>query len=287
MKSDFEVFPYLSRNLRRIASRAVLGGVVLMTIAHGPLAQARLVIVGETVHRSALIPGGTVAGTITVLNRGAEPAEVRVYQTDYRFNAGGESDFAVPGSKPRSNAAWLALDVNQVSIAPNGTAEVNYRGVAPNDPALKGTYWSLVMIEQTESIVAPTRGDNPAERKAAIRTVVRHAVQIVHDFGPEAPPSLKVLQKAIDRDSRGKSFSLDVENRGIGLVRPTVTLELFDPSGVRLANLETAKVRLYPECSYRYRFDLASIPAGKYTALVVLDSGGDSVSGAQYVLDVP
>ncbi|MBL9134320.1 MAG: hypothetical protein JNK85_00565 [Verrucomicrobiales bacterium] len=287
MKIYIDVCQNLFRNIIRDLGRMILGGFAWMLLVSGPQAQARLVIVGETVHRSALTPGGTGSGTITVLNRGNEPAEVRVYQTDYRFSAGGESDFATPGSMPRSNASWLAIDVNQVSIAPNGTAEVNYRVVAPNDATLNGTYWSLVMIEQTEAIVAPARGNNPAERKAAIRTVVRHAIQIVHDFGPEAPPSLKVLQKAMDHDSRGKSFSLDVENRGGGMVRPAVTLELFAASGTRVANLETAKVRLYPGCSYRYRFDLTSIPAGKYNALAVLDAGGESVSGAQYVLDVP
>ena len=250
-------------------------------------ASARLVLVGETVQRTAVAPGGVVSGTITVLNRGTEPAEVRFYQTDYHFTSAGESDFAAPGTKPRSNARWLTLDANQASISPNATVEVNYRGTVPGDAGLRGTYWSLIMVEQTEAVQAPVPGTNPRERKAAIRTVVRHAVQVVNDLGAPVPAALKVLRKALDHDSQSKSFLLDVENQGEWMVRPEVSLELFDASGTSKGKLEAAKVRLYPGCSFRYRFDLKGVPPGSYTGLVVLDTGDENLSGAQYSLEVP
>jgi len=248
---------------------------------------ARLVLVGETVHRTSVAPGGVISGTITVLNRGTGAVEVRLYQTDYLFTSAGESDFAAPGTKPRSNARWLTLDANQASIPPNGTIEVNYRGTVPVDAGLRGTFWSLIMVEQTEEVQVPTPGTNARERKAAIRTVVRHAVQVVNDLGAPVPAALKVLRKALDHDSQNKSFTLDVENQGEWMVRPDVSLELFDASGTSKGRLEASKVRLYPSCSFRYRFDLKGVASGSYTGLVVLDTGDENLSGAQYSLEVP
>lgn len=273
------------RTLRSLRCRLPLFLVLLASLSWP--ATAGLVLVGETVHRSKGAPGGAVTGTITVLNRGTEPAQVRLYQTDYRFQAAEGSEFPDPGSLPRSNARWLTLDRNQLSIAPGGTAEVNYRGTVPADGALVGTYWSLIMVEQTEQIQAPSKAAAPGERQAAIRTVVRHAVQVALDLGTPTAPALEVRKRSIDSDSRGKMFLLDVENTGRWMVRPEVDLELFDAGGVAVAKVSGARVRLYPNCSFRYRFDLAGVSAGKYTALVVLDTGDDNPSAAQYTLEVP
>lgn len=251
-----------------------------------PCVRAGLVIVGETVHRTAVTPGATITGTITILNNGSSPVEARLYQTDYSFKAAGENDYGAPGTSPRSNAKWFTLDANQLSVPTNGTVTVNYRGAVPLDAKLAGSFWSLVMVEQTEAVVAPTKGA-PTERRAAIRTVVRHAVQVVTDMGNPSPAELRVLGKSFEADSSGKAFSLDVENRGQWLTRPDVSMEVFDATGASAAKVAAAKVRLYPACSFRYRFDLTSLKPGKYNALVMLDSGDDNVSGAQYVFEIP
>jgi len=249
-------------------------------------ARAGIVIVGETVLRSAATPGATLAGTITILNNGGAPVDVRLYQTDYSFQAAGENDYGTPGTSPRSNARWFTLDANQLTIATNGTVTVNYRSEVPTDAKLSGSFWSLVMVEQTEAVVAPTKGA-PTERRAAIRTIVRHAVQVVTDLGNPAPAELKVIGKRFEVDASGKAFSLDVENRGQWLTRPEVSMEVFDMAGVSATKVAAAKVRLYPACSFRYRFDLTSLKPGRYNALVMFDSGDDNVSGAQYAFEIP
>jgi len=250
-----------------------------------PATQAGLVIVGETVQRAALTPGATFNGTITIFNNGSGAIEARIYQTDYTFKASGENDYGAPGSAPRSNAKWFTLDANQLSIPTNGTVTLNYRGTVPADAKLAGSFWSLVMVEQTEAIVAPAKGA-ATDRSAAIRTVVRHAVQIISDVGTAAPAELKILDRKLEADASSKAFTIDVENRGQWLTRPDVSMEIFDGAGTSTAKVPAAKVRLYPSCSFRYRFDLTTLKSGKYTALIMLDSGDDNVSGAQYAFEI-
>lgn len=249
-------------------------------------ARANLVIVGETVHRAAITPAGVISGSIDILNRSARPIDVRVYQTDYEFQATGENIFPSPGTRPRSNARWFTLDVNQVTLEPNATVTINYRGTAPA-VLPPGSYWSLIMVEQTEPVAAPTAGADPAQRKAAIRTVIRHAVQVVSDVGAAAAPKLKVLARNLETSDEGRTFTLDLANQGDWLVRPDVTLELFDRAGVSVSKLTAPRARLYPTCSFRYRFPLAGIAPGSYRALMVFDAGDDHLSGAQYALEIP
>lgn len=84
--------------------------VVWLAIGAMP-ATARLVLVGETVHRSSVTPGAQLSGTITILNRGTEPAQVRIYQTDYRFQAsGGSLSPPTRGRRPgRSGSFWTEI----------------------------------------------------------------------------------------------------------------------------------------------------------------------------------
>lgn len=269
----------------KLAIHSLLIPLVLL-VAAATAVQGRLVIVGETVHRSTLSPGSQINGTISILNDGLQPVEVRIYQTDYRFAATGENAYPEPGSLPKSNAKWLTLDANQLSIPTNTTLTVNYRGSVPAG-ASSGTFWSLIMVEQTEALLPPSKGGAPNERRAAIRTVVRHAVQVVTDLGAPAAPDLKVIGRRLEGEAGNRVFLLDVENQGAWLARPEVSMEAFDASGTSVAKLASAKVRLYPSCSFRHRFDLSNLKPGKYTALVILDNGDENVNGAQYEFEIP
>ena len=61
-------------------------------------------------------PGETYRGTIVLRNTGAAPAEAKVYQTDYSFAADGSNLYGAPGRLPRSNANWISLSRELVTI---------------------------------------------------------------------------------------------------------------------------------------------------------------------------
>ena len=75
-------------------------------------------------------------------------AQVKLYQTDYLFSADGKNAFDAPGSQARSNAAWLQLNREQVTIAPDSVATVDYEVRVPGGAGLSGTYWSVVMVQE-------------------------------------------------------------------------------------------------------------------------------------------
>ena len=110
-------------------------------------------VVGSLSQERSVQAGETYRGVIAIRNSGSEPAEVKVYQTDYAFSADGRNEYGAPGRLPRSNAKWLHLGQEQLTIAPGTVANALYEVQVPSDPALKGTYWSMVVVEPVSARV--------------------------------------------------------------------------------------------------------------------------------------
>lgn len=70
------------------------------------------------------------------------------------------------------------------------------------------------------------------------------------------------------------------------LLQPTARLELYDRSGAQVRRLEAQVERIFPDTSVRQNFDLGKLAPGDYTAVVIVDAGGDDVFGARYILEV-
>lgn len=269
-------YPPPTRSARR--SSRLLAAVVLFLLLG--LASAQVRVVNDLTHLHQVQPGDLLRGAIEVENRGAEPATVRVYRRDYRFEADGASHFPEPGTLPRSNAPWLRVFTPLATLAGGERAELVYEMQVPADADLAGTYWSLLMVE-----VQPPAIEN-ATSGAQVREVVRYGVQVVAELPGAAAPELAFAEPALQRDDAGASrFELALANRGERRTQPAMTLELYSPEGALLQRVEAPTKTLYPDTSVRHRFELGALASGRYLALVIADGAHGAVAG-QYTLDV-
>jgi hypothetical protein len=104
-------------------------------------------VIGELARKKTVRPGERYEGVVTVKNRGDTAAEVRLYQTDYLFYADGRNIYGEPGSAPRSNAPWITAGPAQLTVPPKGTSTFHYTVKVPEKNDLKGSFWSLLMVE--------------------------------------------------------------------------------------------------------------------------------------------
>lgn len=236
---------------------------------------------------NTLSPSGMTSGSIVILNNDEESRTVRVYQTDYTFSSDGKSNFAKPGSTPRSNASWIAYSPNQAVIPPHGKAEIYYRVAVPNDPGLCGTYWSVCMVEPVPETALTPPNPEKKKTKVSVQTVFRHAIQMVTNIGDTGTRSLKFADKKLEI-KKGRTFLiLDVKNTGERWLVPTIYVDLHDQNGQQPERYNGGKLRIYPGCSVRYTVDLGPLKPQTYNALIIADNGGDeTIFGARYVLEV-
>jgi P pilus assembly chaperone PapD len=259
--------------------------LTLLVFSLAGSSKAGVIVIGNLARTATIQPGETFEGVILVKNNDADPASVRVFQTDYLHYADGKNDYGDAGKAPRSNASWLTLTPSRIKLAPGETQPVRYKGRAPADANLKGTFWSMIMVEP--DAVNPTApGSAPDKVAVGLQTTIRFAVQIITEIGQTGTRSLQVQEKRLVQDDGKRSLQLDIANDGDRLLIPAMTLELFDQTGASIGRFDAGRVRIYPACSVRANVNLADVPPGKYVAMFLLDSGGAQVMGAQYDLDI-
>ena len=220
-------------------------------------------------------------GTISILNASPTPQVARVYLTDYLFFADGTSRYDRPGSVPRSNADWIQLGAQDVTIPPGATVPISYTIRVPASDSLTGSFWSIIMVEAAG---AP----GPSARAGiGLSTVVRYGVQVVthlHDSG-QRKLTIRSGKLAPSADGAGVALQLEIANTGERATKFDVTTEVFDSTGTVRTRSQQSRGLTYPGTSLMHRVELGQLVRGSsYRAVVVLDAGSGNLSGAQYTL---
>lgn len=251
----------------------------------GTPAGATIRVVSELTRVYEVEPGGVYEGSITLENSGDRVETARIYQTDYLFGADGYSQFDEPGSVERSNAAWIELGLSEAVVPPRERMTVAFRLRVPDEPALTGTYWSVIMVEP-QSVSGGQDGSEGAQ--VAIRQTIRYAIQIVtHMIQAPGVVAIDFANPKLQRTEAGYVFQIDIVNQGERWFVPTVWMELFHGDGSPVGRFESSQRRTYPGTSARWTIELGTLEPGTYEAIVIADGGNDEVYGAQYTLAVP
>ena len=246
-------------------------------------AQAGINVEGTLSEEKVAQAGETYRGTLVIYNPGPEPVEVKLYQKDYSFDADGRNDYAEPGSLVRSNARWIRLGQPQFRIAPGQRVHAPYEVRIPDDARLKGTYWSMVMVEplqREESVSVPKRA------AVQLTQVVRFAVQVVTLIGQGGEPELAFARPTTAVKDGRRFFSVDVSNNGERWIRSRFWLELYTYQGRPQAKIDGERHRIYPGTSVRARFDVSGVPPGQYRALIVADGEKEDLYGTELKLEI-
>ena len=260
----------------KAAVAILLGGACL------PRTSMAQLTVGRGIVERHVAAGSRYRGSIPITNGSAEPRRVRLYLSDFSFDASGANRFEAPGTLERSSARWTTLGSTELLIPAGRAVAVEYSVSVPErrPDGLEGSFWTVVMIEELPE--EEERRPAAPERGLGVRQVMRTAVVLVTHIAGTGAPELTFDAPRVVTENGGRLLQVDVHNTGTVAVRPAVTSELFDASGVSRGKVQGIERMLYPGTSARYRFELGAMPAGRYTAVVLGDAGGDAVFGAQY-----
>jgi hypothetical protein len=272
-----------------VMKETAMKGIVLPWLLLTLLADVCLggiVVVGGMSQQRTASPGEVYEGTILLKNSDQDPRTVKIYQTDYAFSADGETHYGQPGSAPRSNAGWISLSPQWVTVPGQGTAPIHYRIEVPNRLDLTGTYWSIVMVEPTVTTGPQMVSDEAGQAQIGVQTVLRYGIQIVTDVGETGTWDIRFQDKRLVENNGHKVLEMDVENIGERWLSPYLSVELYKADGTQAYRFEGQQLRIYPGCSVRHRVDLVDVREGKYKVLVLLDNKDEHIFGAQYELQV-
>lgn len=201
---------------------------------------------------------------------------------DYWCNSDGQHFFEDSGKQARSNASWIKLGSHREVVNPGETRDIYFTINVPQDNALKGSYWSVLLIEPSDALQTLSESEHGFQ----LHIKVRYAFHIVSNVG-QGTPALKIANKGLQEINGKKYFIADVVNTGDWFLNPKLAVKFLDKQGKLAKSLETQTERLYPGSSVRYLADSADIPDGKYTAFLLLDNGDGRLFGDTFELSFP
>lgn len=262
--------------MKRIPTLALALAAVLAAPST-PLA-AQVSVISSTLEERPATPGERYTGTVRVRNTSGQPQQARIYQADYRFLADGRTFYEQPGTAPRSNAGWVQFNPSQLTLAPGEEAAVAYTVSVPAGGGLRGSYWSVLMVETVQP--QPARA---AQRGVGITPAIRYAVQVATHVG-QAERRIALQGARLTGEGADRALEVDVVNTGEQADRLELRVDLFDADGAPAGRLASSRGLVYPGTSIHQRFEIPALPAGTYRALLVVDTGSDEVFGAEYTL---
>ena len=247
------------------------------------VSHAQIAVLSSTVEEKTAAPGEKYTGTITISNQSAQPQVARIYQTDYRFASDGTAHYDDAGTSPRSNASWITPQASRIVVPANSQVSVPYSVAVPLGDSLRGTYWSLIMVEGTP--VDPGAANDGGKPTVAIGAVMRYAVQLATHIRNSGSRTVQFASAGAAKGANGAAaLDLDVTDTGERGFRPTLWVEVYDAQGTLRAKARQSRGLLYPGTSLHQHFDLGTLPAGTYKAVVFADTGDDSVFATQYTV---
>jgi hypothetical protein len=247
-------------------------------------AHAGISVLNGLSHERVAQPGESYDGEVTIANNADRVAQVRVYQTDYTFDASGTASYDAIGTLERSSGRWVTVGApGVVTLGPRQQATLPYTVTVPVAESLGGTYWSVLMIEEVPASVLDDVRTEPA---LGIRNVMRYAIQLVTHIGDTGEEDFRVAAMRLEaKDAAHLGLLLvDLENVGETLLRAELRCELFDAEGRAVGAHLASRKRLYPGTSARFVADLTEVPLGAYKMVMMVRMASGSVYASEYVL---
>jgi len=262
-----------------------LSFIFLILLSTNSLAQ--ISVLGELTRKYIVKPGGLYEGTVLLRNKGNKPHEVKIEKKDYLFDREGRNRFEDPPIHPRSNSEWISVSPSKTIIPPGESLNVSFKIQVPKNDSLRGTYWSVLMIEPVEPILPETilRSEDK-KLTMSLKVVIQHAIQIVTDFGETGITKIQFLEKKVIKKDEKRLLQFDIENTGERWVTFKPIVEIFDREGKSIGKIEANRARIFPTCSARFFADISEVPKGKYKALIITDGSGEKVFGTRMNLNI-
>ncbi len=245
------------------------------------ISNANILVLNGLTHENMSQPGGTYKERIEIQNSGTEKKDVRVYIRDYWFSYTGESRHDDPGTMQRSNASWINYDPELLTLEPNEKGYVDFEVNIPQSDSLTGTYWSVIMVE---GITPPDT--TAGSRGVKINTAIRYAVQVITNIGETGNYDLQFLGMELTQEAEKKVLKVAVENTGDYILKPEMSLEIFDADGNSKGIFKADRRKTLPGTSVMTSIVLEGIKPGNYTAILVADCDEDHIYGTNISLEI-
>lgn len=252
-----------------------IGTVLIVIMALVSAAQAA--DIGLSPPRAAVVVprGATVSETATVFSTGAAQ-DLSVTADDWVQNDTGGLSFLPAGGDPYSATNWLSLSSDAVRVPANGSVDYRYVIHVPDNPALSGTYRTVVFFT-TQPAAGATTG-------TTLTTTQRIGEVVYVTIAGTEKPSISLSDFYRD----GAKLMLTVANDGNVVSRLGGQVQIRDRAGKTVDTFAIGDLPVQRggvrKLSWKLPQDLG---AGTYVALAIVKPDNAPVAAGQLQIQLP
>ncbi|MFA6260562.1 MAG: hypothetical protein WC760_03780 [Bacteroidia bacterium] len=225
------------------------------------------------------VQGEVYKGEIKIHNSDKFEQDAKIYQKELLYNYKGFTFYDEPTTHNRSNANWIKFSPKMIRLKAGETAYIQYEVSIPKHDSVKGTYWSVLMVEAVNPIDPNQAG------QMNINTLTRYAIQLITEVPDPNKGKLIFMEPTLVKEGDKLFLAVDIENSGTHYISPDVSIEIYNEKGESIKVIKASKKGLFPTTSSRFKFDLDGVPGGKtYKTVIVAAGANDDVFGLEYTL---
>lgn len=240
-------------------------------------AHAGITIINGLTHVHDAHRGEVITGQIQMHNQGSKkPERVVVGLKEFHSSCDGSEMTTTTLDIDKSISKWISFNTNEKVLKSGEKFTLKYTIKVPEtfSPEIlaKGSFWSIVMVEGDDIIK-----ENVINEGLKVNSKIRYGIQVIVNLGDKDDPQIEFVDVKLDKKREDKSTRVDVllENQGVFLVRPLVSLTLYNDAGEEVKKIETKIKKVYPESCTRYVLILEDLPKQEFEGVLVADYGSD------------
>jgi hypothetical protein len=231
--------------------------------------------------------GDTLQGSFSVSNHSDENKQFRIYQRDWIFTEEGKEQEIEPGNYHRGCSGWIAVAPLNFTVGPNQSQEVRYTMVVPQVHEA-GSYWSAIYVEPADKprLASQVSGEG---RTMSLFLQIRATISIVTTIKGqiEKKGENTSIEAAYDPLKQQLRVASVFNNNGNLLVEGKGRVEIRDQYGEPVVTFPLQKFISLPGHKRMVLMEKESnLSKGEYSALVVIDFGGDYLVAGEAFFDV-
>ena len=231
---------------------------------------AKVIVLSGLTNVGSANPGQIVEGEVLLQNIGDKEERILIYLNDLVQDCQTATSYAPVGTHPRSSGNWIELNAADRLLAPMEEFSLKYKVKVPEEKNLRGSYWSILMVE----IVDPIKEDQ-LDYGIAMDSKIRYGVQLITNVGAEEPSVIEFAGVELNQKDGGYVLSATAENISEFMVTPTMVLEVYNQDAELVLKTEVPFKKVYPKSCKTFELPIQNLEKGNYDALLVADYGKD------------
>ncbi len=258
--------------------------IIAITILFSLNVKANFIVNSSLTQEFKVEDQKVVSGNIVVQNLSNKETKVKLYKRDYTFNAKGKNYYYKPGKIERSNANWIKLAQQRITLEPQQKKSLEYKIVIPQKAVRKGTYWSMLMVEK----IPNQRKNLENLKEIKVRQSIRYGVQIITDFTGNQKINLSYQDSKLKK-IKGSNylFKVAIKNTGISDLKARIKILLIARnSGEIIKEFKKDMHRIFPATSINVTQQIKLKRKVPYQLVLLLGNEEDGYFGKKYLLEV-